>query len=149
MSRFPVDATAADPSRGRWPNLLGAAASGLCAIHCAAAPLVVAARPVLAKAAPHTTAEVWDGLDFVFLSLSLLAVWLSSRHSADARLRAALWLAWGLFAAGIVCEHSGLEAGEWLMYLGSIALVALHGAKLWALRRAGEGRATVEQTTPA
>ncbi len=50
-----------------------------------------------------------------------------------------LWVAWGVFAAGIACEHTGFAGGAWLMYLGSAVLVVLHGAKLWGLRHAGGG----------
>ncbi len=136
MQQPPFDLQVAGPGQaGRWSNAVGAAASGLCAIHCALAPLLFTAGPVLAKAA-HTyrgEAAVWEGLNYVFLALSLAAVYVSGRHVHDGRLRLALWAAWALFAGGLALEELGVGAGEGLMYAGSAALIILHATNLWRL----------------
>lgn len=113
-----------------YSNLLGATASGLCAIHCAATPLLFAAKPVLEHAATeHGHAQgspLWAAFDYVFLLLSFVAVWYSVRHTNHRTLKRVLWASWGVFATGILFEAFHLPYGHWLMYSGSIALVIAH-----------------------
>lgn len=119
-----------------YSDWLGAAASGLCAIHCALTPLFFAARPALSGIAhdhghghghEHEHGHgLWAGLDFVFLGLSLLAVWISTRHTTHKTLKWVMWAAWGVFAYGLFAEHFALPLGHWSMYAGSIMLVVTH-----------------------
>ena len=109
-------------------DLLGAAASGLCAIHCTLTPLFFAAKPVLDGALgehAHCTG-VWAVFDYVFLVLSLAAVWYSARHTNLASIKWILWIAWVVFAVGLLAEPLNFSHGKWLMYTGSIALVITH-----------------------
>ncbi len=109
-------------------DLLGAAASGLCAIHCALTPLIFAAKPVLEGAVgehAHCTG-IWAVFDYVFLVLSLVAVWYSARHTGHATIKRILWIAWVVFAVGLLSEPLHLSHGIWLMYAGSITLVITH-----------------------
>lgn len=113
-----------------YSDLLGAAASGLCAVHCAVAPLLFAAKPIL----EHATGEhghahgsfVWAAFDYVFLALSFVAVWYSARRTDHRILKRVLWGSWGVFAMGILFESFHLPYGHWLMYGGSITLVVAH-----------------------
>lgn len=115
-----------------YSNLLGAAASGLCAVHCAATPLLFAAKPMLEHAAGdhgHAHAHgspLWAAFDYIFLALSFVAVWYSVRHTNHRDLKRVLWASWGVFAAGILFEAFHLLYGHWLMYSGSIVLVIAH-----------------------
>lgn len=113
-----------------YSNLLGAAASGLCAIHCAVTPLLFAAKPMLEHAAAeHGHAHgspLWAAFDYIFLVLSFVAVWFSARHTNHNTLKKALWVSWLVFAVGILFEAFHLPYGHWLMYSGSIALVVAH-----------------------
>ena len=109
-------------------DLLGAAASGLCAIHCILTPIFFAAKPVLNGTVDeyaHCTG-LWAALDYVFLVLSLVAVWYSSRQTRQASIKWILWAAWFVFAAGLIAEPLHLPHGKWLMYAGSITLVLAH-----------------------
>lgn len=111
-----------------YSDLLGAAASGLCAIHCALTPVFFAARPVLESTIDkhsHGTG-FWAILDYIFLVLSLVAVWYSSRHTNHKVIKKVLWWAWGIFAIGLLSETIHFYYGKWFMYVGSITLVVAH-----------------------
>lgn len=111
-----------------YSDWLGAAASGLCAVHCTLTPLFFAAKPALAgTVGEHAHGHgLWVILDYVFLVLSLLAVWYSARHTTHATLKWVLWAAWGVFAFGLLAEPLELAYGKWFMYAGSIVLVIAH-----------------------
>ena len=113
-------------------DLLGVLASGLCAVHCAITPLFFAARPLLDKAmreGGHGCEQApwgWAMLDYLFLVISLLAVWYSARHTSSRNVRLLLWVGWACFAMGLLLEATEFAFGKWLMYAGSIALVVTH-----------------------
>ena len=112
----------------RYSDLLGVSASGLCAIHCALAPVLFASRPVLESSlAEHGHGPgFWALLDYLFLILSLLAVWFSARHTINKRIKVIFWVSWLVFTVGLLSESFHFEQGKWFMYLGSIALVVAH-----------------------
>jgi len=112
-------------------DLLGAAASGLCAIHCTLTPLVFAAKPMLEGAMDehhhhHHGGGFWAMLDYIFLVLSLVAVWYSARHTSHKTIKWTLWIAWVVFAFGLLSEPLEISFGKWFMYAGSITLVIAH-----------------------
>lgn len=113
-------------------DLFGAFASGLCLIHCALTPLLFAARPMIDSAIDahgygHTHGPVfWWMFDFVFLGLSFIAVYFSTRQSGHKLYKTLLWLFFVVFAAGLLSELVHFEMGIWLMYTGSIGLVITH-----------------------
>ncbi len=111
-----------------YSDWLGAAASGLCAVHCTLTPLFFAAKPALAgTVGEHAHGDgLWGALDYIFLILSLLAVWYSARHTTHTALRWILWAAWAVFAVGLLSEPLELSFGKWFMYAGSISLVIAH-----------------------
>ncbi|MGF1557111.1 MerC domain-containing protein [Paucihalobacter sp.] len=109
-------------------DIFGATISGICAIHCTLTPLLFAAKPLLQTTvdAHEHASDFWHALDYVFLILSLLAVWYSSVHTNHKTIKWGLWLAWLIFSLGIISEQLHLENGIWLMYLGSIGLIVTH-----------------------
>lgn len=111
-----------------WSDFLGIIASGLCAIHCAITPVFFLAKPLLEHSkASHSHDNVfWASLDYVFLVLSLIAVWYSSKHTSHKKIKWILWLAWLVFSIGLVSEIVEFHYGIWLMYAGSIALIIAH-----------------------
>jgi hypothetical protein len=111
-------------SRLYQSDLLGVLASGLCAIHCALTPVFFAARPLLEG--HHHHGGFWGALDYVFLIVSLLAVWYSARHTSHRTYKWVLWVSWAVFAIGLLSEVLHISWGIWLMYIGSIVLVVSH-----------------------
>lgn len=124
----------------QWLDRLGIALSALCAIHCAATPLLVAFAPVL------FTAEFEWRTKVLLLTLALVALgWGFVTHRSW---RPIAWLGVALTAFGVAevlghgdagGEHSG--HGEWLeigvTVVASIALILAHVANTRACRTAG------------
>ncbi len=109
-----------------YSDWFGAAVSGLCAIHCTLTPLFFAAKPIWKSTMGEHSHFVWGMLDYVFLTLSLLAVWYSARHTTHTTLKWVLWASWGIFAVGLLSEPFDYPFGKWLMYAGSIILIIAH-----------------------
>lgn len=127
--------------RSNYSDLLGAAASGMCVVHCAVTPLLFAAKPILKHAAGEHVqthgSTLWGAFDYIFLLLSFLAVYYSTRHTNHRSLKWVLWVSWGVFAVGILFEAFHLSYGHWLMYGGSIALVVGHWVNYWHCQASG------------
>ena len=109
-------------------DLLGVLASGLCAIHCAVTPVFFIAKPFIHSSVNYHShgSGFWSMLDYVFLVLSFIAVWFSSKHTNLKSIKWVLWSAWIVFSIGLLSERIHFENGIWLMYLGSAALVIAH-----------------------
>lgn len=111
-----------------YSDWFGVAASALCTIHCALSPLFFVTKPVFASTfgAQAHSHGAWASLDYVFLVMSLLAVWYSSEHTNDSTISWMLWASWFVFAIGLFFEPLELSFGKFLMYVGSILLVIAH-----------------------
>jgi len=109
-------------------DILGALASGLCAIHCTLTPILFAAQPVIEGAVgEHAHGSVfWAMFDYIFLVLSLVAVWFSARQTDHQKIKQILWISWAVFAFGLLSEPLHIPFGKVFMYAGSIALVITH-----------------------
>jgi hypothetical protein len=86
----------------------------------------VVALPLLVGAEGGHGSPFWSGLDYVFLAISLVAVWYAGRGTRHLLYRTLLWLAWCVFAGGILAESLGFAFGHGLMYLGSVGLIVVH-----------------------
>ncbi|MEL6845847.1 MAG: MerC domain-containing protein [Bacteroidota bacterium] len=115
-------------NRFNYADWVGMVASGLCTLHCILTPVIFAAKPFFVTAGTgHTHGPaLWSSLDYVFLFMSLMAVWYAVDHAATSFMKAAFWLFWGIFAFGLFMEGYEIQAGKWLMYAGSIALIVMH-----------------------
>lgn len=117
-----------------YSNSLGVVASALCMVHCAVTPFLFALHPVMENwAATHDHAHAhshgslfWESFDYLFLVLSLVAVWFSVRHSHNKALKGILWMAWGVLTFGLLIELQGIAWGQYIMYVGSAALIIAH-----------------------
>ena len=110
-------------------DVLGITASGLCAIHCALTPLIFAVKPVLQNTVSghgHSHGHWWSLFDVLFLILSLVAVYFSSKHTKNKTIKWVLWVAWAIFSLGLLSEFIEFPNGIWLMYIGSFALIITH-----------------------
>ncbi len=121
------------------PDFIGAFASGLCILHCLFAPLFFVAHPVVYQAVSHRGHYHGDGfwalLDYVFLFISLLAVWFAHRPQHSWWVKAGLWGGWACFGLGLLLEDH-LVTGAGMMYLGSGVLVLTHLVNLrWGNRK--------------
>jgi len=107
-------------------NILGAAASALCLVHCLITPLLFTVHT--AHQHGHGSSPVWWGLlDMLFIGISFLAVFWSVKNTSKNWMKYALWISWILLAGIIVNEKIQIMMlAEVLIYIPSMALVVLH-----------------------
>jgi len=113
-------------------DILGVWASSLCAVHCAATPLLFAAQ-----ASAHFSQQIagepglpwyWSVLDWAFLVLAFVAILFTSRQVAATWVKWGMWAAWSIIAAVILSETLHLHVlSHAFMYVGAFALIGLHG----------------------
>ena len=74
-------------------DVIGAAASVLCFIHCLATPFLFVAHAGLTIG--HESHPLWWGaLDIVFLAISFFAVYWSTRNTSKKWIKYAFWFSW-------------------------------------------------------
>lgn len=108
------------------PNAFGAIASVLCMLHCLATPLFFIAQT--SSKEMHSIASMsWQGLDYLFLSVSFIAVYRSTQITSKKIMRIALWGSWLLLCMIILNEKLALvHFPEYLTYVPAITLAILH-----------------------
>ena len=107
-------------------DIIGAAASSLCLIHCLATPLLFVAH---ANVSYMTTSKPqwWGALDLIFLVVSLVAIIWSSKNTTKKWVGKALWLSWIVLAFIVLNEKLGLiPLFEEIIYLPALALIFFH-----------------------
>lgn len=103
-------------------DTLGIISSFLCLIHCISLPILISVKPVAAKFID----EDLQFLEYIFLGVSLIAVYFATRSShVTRRIKWAFYIIFALFTLGIFLEESFV----WLTYLayaGSAGLIVMH-----------------------
>lgn len=111
-------------------DIIGVAASGLCALHCAIAPLIFATRPFVKVSVDyghdHHGFGIWAIMDYLFMAISFFAVRYSAKQNQHKVLKWVLWAAWVVFTMGLALEAFAFENGVVLMYTGSFVLIIAH-----------------------
>ncbi|HMP31042.1 MAG TPA: MerC domain-containing protein [Saprospiraceae bacterium] len=116
-------------------DIIGISASFLCTIHCVITPIFFMAKPLMyashahhghAHGHSHGHDHAWAALDYVFLIIAFVAVWLSTNHTHNNKIKIGLWVGWALLTAGILIEMSGKAIGSYIMYVGSFSLISLY-----------------------
>src|SRR5690606_41552005 len=79
-------------------DLLGISSSILCLIHCLAFPVILSAGYLL----NYAQNGHWHGLDYLFIVLSMIAVWVSAWTTTIPALKIAFWLALFIFSSSIL-----------------------------------------------
>lgn len=107
-------------------DIIGAAASTLCFVHCLATPLLFAAHAGLMT--EETAHPWWWGmLDMVFLGISFFAVYWSVKNTTKTWIRYAFWALWLVLAFIIINEKFEItHLAEETIYLPTLALISLH-----------------------
>ena len=109
-------------------DVFGAIANGLCLVHCMITPIIFAVKPVLDNAflGQAQWGHYWASLDYAFWIISFVAVWISARNTSNRKIKWAFWVAWFVFAVGIILGANSVEIGSWLMHIGSLSLLLAH-----------------------
>ena len=125
-------------------DVIGAWASGLCLIHCLATPfLFVAQAGLISHGESHP--QWWGILDVVFLSISFIAIWWSSKNTSKQWMRIALWASWLLLCFVVLNEKLAIvPLAEQAIYVPAVGLIFFH---LYNRRycQCGEGDCRVDE----
>ncbi|EDP70178.1 hypothetical protein FBALC1_11612 [Flavobacteriales bacterium ALC-1] len=107
-------------------DILGAGASTLCLIHCAATPFLFVAKACSVTCCSDTPAW-WQTVDYFFIVVSFTAIYFTTKHATKNWLRLALWSSWTLLLFAIVNEtFQVILLSELFIYVPAIAIVVLH-----------------------
>lgn len=107
-------------------DTFGSMASFLCLIHCLITPLLFAAQACSISCCQDAPLW-WKLIDFIFLIISLWAVWSSTQHTSKQWIKYALWLSWmGIFVV-ILNENLSLFTNiKSVSYIPATTLIVLH-----------------------
>lgn len=107
-------------------DIVGILASSLCLIHCTFTPFIFVVQAHLA----HHDAEVpfwWSILDYIFLVVSFVAVYWSTKTTGKSWVKPAFWIAWSLLFLILINEKLHLlHIPEAAIFFPSLGLVFLH-----------------------
>ena len=114
-------------------DFLGAFFSLLCLIHCILTPIIfISGCAIAAGSTDHSTSELlWGSFDYIFIIISLIAVFFSSKNSKSVYIKYALWLCWAIVSFYLINEKIHLlELNEITLYISASYLVILHSYNL-------------------
>lgn len=107
-------------------DLFGAAASGLCFIHCLATPFLFVAQTCSATCCGSAPIW-WKAIDYLFLGVSFWAIYWSVQTTTKPWLKYGLWGMWLALLFVVVNEaFEWIYVPEQLIYLPAIGLIVLH-----------------------
>ena len=111
-------------------DIVGAVASGLCALHCIATPFLFLAQSCSATAATgccESSPVWWSSIDYLFIGITFFAVYQSGKQSSKPWLKYFLFLIWSMLSFLILNEKMSLiPISEWWKYLMAFGLICLH-----------------------
>ncbi len=108
--------------RLRMPDTIGAATSGLCALHCMATPFIF-----LAKAGSVYVPEWYHMIDYVFIVISFGAIYLTLKTTVKNWMKIALWSTWSVLLLAILNETFEVKhLPEASVYVPALIIAVLH-----------------------
>lgn len=113
-------------SSNQQSDLFGVLASSLCMMHCLATPFIF-----VVQAGTAVCSEIgplwWRTLDYLFLVVSIIAIYQSAKTTSFRWIAKAMYAAWAILALLIINESfSGLPIPHVLIYIPAFSLVFLH-----------------------
>ena len=107
-------------------DIFGVVASGLCMVHCLATPLIFVVQ-ACTKSCCEAGPWWWSFVDYLFLVISLIAIYYSAKSTSLKWMPFVLYLSWGLLALLIFHERFPyFEIPHVMVYLPAFSLVFLH-----------------------
>lgn len=85
----------------------------------------------------HQLSDIWGWLDFSMIFISILAVYLATRHAHHASVRRWLWAGLGMFVTFSFIKFTPWHSGftDLLSYVGSFMLIGGHFYNMYICRR--------------
>ncbi len=103
---------------------LGIISSGLCLLHCIATPFIFLSQITVIS---QEISFLWFSLNYFFLGISFLAVYLSIKNSSNLFVKISLFSSWFLFCLFILNEELEIfHIPELFTYSSAISLCCLH-----------------------
>ena len=110
----------------RKPETIGAIVSTLCVVHCLLTPLLFVAQSYTATHS-HEAPFWWKNLDYLFILISVIAVYESTKKSTNKLIKAGLWMSWIMLFLLILNEKLvWIELDEIIAYSVALTLSMLH-----------------------
>jgi len=110
----------------RKPDTIGAIVSTLCVVHCLLTPLLFVAQSYTATHS-HEAPFWWKNLDYLFILISVIAVYESTKKSTNKLIKAGLWMSWIMLFLLILNEKLvWIELDEIITYCVALTLSMLH-----------------------
>lgn len=110
----------------RKPDTIGAIVSTLCVVHCLLTPLLFVAQSYTATHS-HEAPYWWKNLDYLFILISIIAVYESTKKSTNKLIKAGLWMSWIMLFLLILNEKLvWIELDEIITYSVALTLSMLH-----------------------
>lgn len=108
-------------------DVIGALASGLCAIHCLATPFIFVIQSCATTGCCESGPAWWSAIDYIFIVITLFAVIHSSKHSSKPWMKYALYGTWVILTLLVVNEKfSVVPLAAWCKYAAAISMISLH-----------------------
>jgi hypothetical protein len=108
------------------PDIIGAIASILCIVHCAVTPFLFLAHSS-SMDTYQTTPVWWKNIDYLFLIISFVSIYHSTKTSGNKIIKQLLWISWSLLFLLIMNEKLTLFSfPEIITYTTAISLAFFH-----------------------
>lgn len=105
---------------------LGALASFLCLIHCLATPFIFIAKTCSVTCCENSPVW-WRSIDYIFLIISLSAVYHAGKNTSKKWVANLLWATWIILLITIFNESLGIiEIPKNIVFLPAFFLIGLH-----------------------
>jgi len=105
---------------------IGAVTSGLCMLHCFATPFLFLSQSSLIFISIDFTLS-WFLLNYIFLSVSFLAIYYSVKNSTNIFIKIFLYLFWAVLSGLIINESLEIfSIPEAATYFSASSLICLH-----------------------
>jgi len=108
-------------------DVVGAVASGLCALHCIATPFLFLAQSCSTTQCCESGPVWWSSIDYIFIAITFFAVYTSGKNSSKPWLKYALFGTWGLLSVLVLNgKFNLLFIPEWWKYIVAFSLISMH-----------------------
>ena len=105
-------------------DYLGVISSLVCLAHCILTPLLFLSQATIVS---HEVPMIWQLLNYIFITLSFIAVYFSSKKTTKIFIKMGFWINWSLLFLCILNESiEAFSVPELFMYIFAAALCLLH-----------------------